>query len=207
MSLRNESTATVQPLREARKAFTRQRICDAAVQLFYEQGYAATTVGQIADAAGTRSSTLYTHYADKEAILAEIADRYAQEVRDIVALLPGPNPSYKQLERWVYLLADYVDRVQAPTELMVYMGDWGDVPKPVKRFGRQLLLMFAEHLPVFEKATRPGPRQALAQAWCTATLRELCCAVCAYARQQGEVTKAGMTVATTLLYRLVSEKI
>jgi AcrR family transcriptional regulator len=48
---------------------TRQRILDAALELFARQGYAATSVRELARAVGLRESSLYNHFAGKEAIL------------------------------------------------------------------------------------------------------------------------------------------
>jgi len=47
---------------------TRQRILDAALELFARQGFAATSVRDLARAVGLRESSLYNHFAGKEAI-------------------------------------------------------------------------------------------------------------------------------------------
>ena len=48
----------------------RQRLEQAAIELFAEQGYDATTVEQIAEAAGLTRSTLFRHFRDKREILS-----------------------------------------------------------------------------------------------------------------------------------------
>ena len=50
---------------------TRERIIDAALALFAEQGYRGTSVGEIEAAAGLvpRSGALYKHFPSKEALL------------------------------------------------------------------------------------------------------------------------------------------
>ncbi|GAB3570872.1 TetR/AcrR family transcriptional regulator [Amycolatopsis endophytica] len=48
---------------------TTQRLVVAAVDLFTEQGYDATTVAQIADRAGVTKSTFFRHFADKRELL------------------------------------------------------------------------------------------------------------------------------------------
>ncbi len=48
---------------------TRQKILSAALDLFSVQGYAGTSVAEIADAVGIRKATLYSHYAGKRDIL------------------------------------------------------------------------------------------------------------------------------------------
>ncbi|GAB2756337.1 TetR/AcrR family transcriptional regulator [Sinomonas soli] len=47
-------------------------IRDAAVRLFFEQGYEATTLRQIASAAGLKVGSLYYHITGKEALLADL---------------------------------------------------------------------------------------------------------------------------------------
>ncbi|HEY7105941.1 MAG TPA: helix-turn-helix domain-containing protein [Acidimicrobiia bacterium] len=48
---------------------TRTRIAEAALSLFVDQGYAKTTVDQIAAAAGVGRRTVFRHFPTKEAIL------------------------------------------------------------------------------------------------------------------------------------------
>ncbi|MFI1734176.1 TetR/AcrR family transcriptional regulator [Streptomyces acidicola] len=51
---------------------TQEEILQVASRLFGEQGYAKTTTRQIADSVGIKQSTLYYHFADKQAILASL---------------------------------------------------------------------------------------------------------------------------------------
>ena len=57
----------------ATKAATRQRILDAAGQLFAAKGFEASTTRDIADAAGIASGTLFNYFTTKETILASLA--------------------------------------------------------------------------------------------------------------------------------------
>lgn len=50
---------------------TRARIQSAAVALFLEQGYDATTVDQIASAAGVSHMTFFRHFRSKDAVLLD----------------------------------------------------------------------------------------------------------------------------------------
>lgn len=50
----------------------RQRIIDAATELFVTQGYAATTTRNIADRVGIRQPSLYAHFSVKSDILVEV---------------------------------------------------------------------------------------------------------------------------------------
>lgn len=59
---------------------TKQRILDAALTLFSQNGYANVYVGQIAEAVGIKAPSLYKHYKSKQdifqAILDEMKSRY-----------------------------------------------------------------------------------------------------------------------------------
>lgn len=55
------------------KAATRERIIDAARQLFAAKGFEASTTRDIADAAGIASGTLFNYFATKEDIVAFLA--------------------------------------------------------------------------------------------------------------------------------------
>ncbi len=57
------------PLREAQAEATRQRILDAGLALFAERGYPATTVNQVARAAGVSTETIYASVGSKRGII------------------------------------------------------------------------------------------------------------------------------------------
>lgn len=70
-------------------AVGRERILEAAAQLFVEQGYAATTTRQISAAVGIKQPSLYYHFPNKAAMLVELLGATAEPsvlaAREIVA--------------------------------------------------------------------------------------------------------------------------
>lgn len=56
-------------LRERKKIRTRAAIRDNAMRLFAEQGYTATTIDQIAEAADISPSTFFRYFSTKEAVV------------------------------------------------------------------------------------------------------------------------------------------
>jgi AcrR family transcriptional regulator len=168
--------ATVLPisLRDAQKELTRKRIQDAARELFYLNGYEATTIDQIAVGAGTRRSTLYVHFRDKEDILLTIAEGYCDGLAAIMERLPGPVPSRPEIDAWLNEVAAFVANERTPTVLLSDLGNKADIPPPVVHIGIRLNQALATNVPAFRRALDPGPDQSLAQAWATTVLRALC---------------------------------
>jgi AcrR family transcriptional regulator len=63
--------------REEKSGRSRQHILDAALQLFAHHGYRATSVREIAEAAGVSIGNVYHHFGDKESIFRTLLDDYA----------------------------------------------------------------------------------------------------------------------------------
>jgi AcrR family transcriptional regulator len=74
---------------EQRRA-TRRRIVEEALRLFVGQGYVATTLEQIADAAGVAVQTVYFHFGSKRGVLAEGLDVLVAGDDEPVPLIERP---------------------------------------------------------------------------------------------------------------------
>jgi AcrR family transcriptional regulator len=71
----------------------RERLVVAAVELFTEQGYDATTVTQIAERAGVTKSTLFRYFPDKREILAAGQETLSRLLTEGIAEAPaGATP-------------------------------------------------------------------------------------------------------------------
>jgi AcrR family transcriptional regulator len=73
----------------------RQQLFAVALELFAQRGYRATTMDDIADAAGVTKPLLYQHFSSKRALYLELVDSIAGEllgaVRDAVVQADGPR--------------------------------------------------------------------------------------------------------------------
>lgn len=61
---------------------SRERILEAALQLFSSQGYRATSVRDIAAGAGVSTGNVYHHFPDKETIYLTLLDQYWEAIDD-----------------------------------------------------------------------------------------------------------------------------
>ncbi|MFI5911425.1 TetR/AcrR family transcriptional regulator [Dactylosporangium sp. NPDC051541] len=67
----------------------RERLVVAAVDLFAEQGYDATTVAQIAERAGVTKSTFFRHFPDKRELLVAGQDALRRLLAEGIAEAPA----------------------------------------------------------------------------------------------------------------------
>lgn len=77
--------------RRAQARETQRHITEAACDLFVERGYGATSIRDIADAAGVAVQTIYNAFAGKPAIVARIADMAIVGDDEPVALTDRPD--------------------------------------------------------------------------------------------------------------------
>ncbi|MRH88345.1 TetR family transcriptional regulator [Nocardia sp. SYP-A9097] len=73
------------PAAESNPGQTRERIVRAALELFAEKGFHATSVGEIGDRAGIQRGALYYHIGSKEELLFEIRRNYTQLMLEAAA--------------------------------------------------------------------------------------------------------------------------
>lgn len=91
----------------------RDRLLDAALQLFVERGYVAVRVEDIARAAGISRASFYKHFSEREEILAELFARLLG--REQVTVPPGdPTEAVVRIRR---LLLDAATRMVADEQL------------------------------------------------------------------------------------------
>lgn len=101
----------------ALEASSRDRILEAALDLFATHGFAGTSMRQIAAAVGMRASSLYNHFDGKAAILSALIDAYgpAQGASRLTspryrALADDPDAFFRQYA------ADWVEQWCDPNE-------------------------------------------------------------------------------------------
>jgi AcrR family transcriptional regulator len=91
-------------LRAAQKRMTHELFLEKGLELFGQKGYAATTVDDIASAAGSTRTTFYLHFASK----AELMSALLQRVDTILTAADDPSlsavvesGSRELIEKWI----------------------------------------------------------------------------------------------------------
>src|SRR5262245_62926014 len=81
--------------RQRKKTATSDRIRASALRLFREQGYDATTVEQIAAAAGVSHMTFFRYFPTKEDVA--LSDRYDPLIASAIAQTPAAWPLIQRI--------------------------------------------------------------------------------------------------------------
>ncbi|GAA1956188.1 hypothetical protein GCM10009798_14420 [Nocardioides panacihumi] len=104
-------------LREAQKQMTRRLLLESGLELFKSKGYAATTVDDIAKAAGTTRVTFYAYFPSRSDLMKALIDERLNELlersrspehgstaQDLVATVA--DGSRDAIEAWLRRAAD-----------------------------------------------------------------------------------------------------
>lgn len=117
-------TASRRPGR-SRASFQRKRdeIIRVATRLFAEQGFHATSITHICDAAGVGRGVLYHYVSSKEEVLFAIHERFIEPLlaqsREITSSDEPPDVILSNLSRYLMnTVADYLD------EVTVFLHEW-----------------------------------------------------------------------------------
>lgn len=141
---------------------SRDAILSAAAGLFRRQGYSATTLRQIADAAHIQAGSIYYHFDSKEAILQEVLHRGLQHVYDSVkaAVKAAGDAPYRRriaLAIEAHLMALLETSEFTSANIRIY----GQLPEHLKKGHRPLRRAYAKYWDkLFLEARRAGEIRA-----------------------------------------------
>ena len=90
--------------RERKKAATRQKIADTALRLFLERGYDAVGIRDVAAEADVAVTTLFSHFASKEALVFEQDEDFERRLTRAVTDRSPHEPLIPALRREILAL-------------------------------------------------------------------------------------------------------
>ncbi len=79
---------------------TRSRIVSAAWDLFYENGYDATTVDEIVERSGTSKGSFYHYFAGKDALLSSLSTIFDDKYQELNETM---DPDMDSFDKLIYL--------------------------------------------------------------------------------------------------------
>jgi AcrR family transcriptional regulator len=114
-----EKIDSIRNPKQKRSISTKQKILDAAYQLFCAKGYYHTTTNEIARVADVSIGSLYSYFKDKDTIFMEILERYAKSFTEIHDELSRTlESSSSNLREWMrQLIVRLIDIHVATREL------------------------------------------------------------------------------------------
>jgi TetR/AcrR family transcriptional repressor of mexJK operon len=126
-----KETAARRPRRAGRLA-SKGAIREAAAALFLEKGYQGTSMDDVAAAAQISKQTIYTHFANKEELFADLVLGNAERVEEFVGNMAGTVNGAADLEQGIRQLARRYIRLVARPEVLrlrrLVLGEVGRFP-------------------------------------------------------------------------------
>jgi len=105
--------------RTRRRADTRQRVYEAAVELIAEQGFSATTVDDIALRAKVAKGTVYYNFASKTALFEELLRHGIGLLTDSFRTAVAGLPPREAVAALIRTQLEYIRRYQAFAQLLL----------------------------------------------------------------------------------------
>lgn len=95
---------------ESRRASTRQKILNAAAELFLKNGFERTTMAQILEHANIVKGTFYQHFRTKMDVLLVLGRQDgAERVQDLIARVMQGESALDALQRYYLVLAQWFE--------------------------------------------------------------------------------------------------
>ena len=153
---------------ESRGDETRQRLIEAAAQVFAEEGYARATTRALAAAAGVNEVTLFRHFGNKENLFAAVTEQYAGPA--VTAALEAQlTGEYRRdlLMVGTRLMQVLLERKEVLRMLLCEASHFPEVQAVMVQNPRQIRRMLARYLQqqIERGQVRPLHREATAQAF------------------------------------------
>jgi len=93
-----------------RRAQTRQKILDAAAELFLKNGFENTSIAQIIERADVVKGTLYQHFQTKMDLLVVLSrESGAEQVRKLIEEVNQGTPALEGLRRYYFGMAQWFE--------------------------------------------------------------------------------------------------
>ena len=129
---------------------TRERILDSAITLISQNGYSATSMTTIGQAAGVRVNSIYWAFESKEGLLAAVMERTAEQGISAVLDIPeeaDPDDLWQVVRNWTTRICQRPEFLQLLLVLSLERTE-GDpeILRAAQRIRKHARSTFASHL-------------------------------------------------------------
>jgi AcrR family transcriptional regulator len=122
-----QAAAELTGRRDRQRQATRKRILEAALALFLEQGYAATSVDEIAERADVARRTLFNHFFRKQDLLAAWAGERRDQLSEMLAEDSAHDQTAAAMLRHQFLTLADMNESDAPLATILVQGWWAEI--------------------------------------------------------------------------------
>ncbi len=99
---------------------TRERVLEAALEVFSEKGFHHATMDEIAERAGVGKGTVYRYFSNKENLFRQLVQARLRELeRDAEAVLDSDDDVLTLIEKYLRIYFSFFDRNQRLYRVMV----------------------------------------------------------------------------------------
>lgn len=139
-----------QPAKKTKSDATRERIRDAALDLFRTQGFAASTMREIAQAAGVATGAAYYYFDSKDAIVLAFYDQAQQEMEPrLEEVLSGTGDLSKRVQGMLEVKLAYFASSRA---FLGALAGHANPDHPLSPFSTQTSAIREKDMRFFERA-------------------------------------------------------
>ncbi|WP_431221988.1 TetR/AcrR family transcriptional regulator [Serratia sp. L9] len=109
------------------KKFDRDSVLEKAMELFWRFGYEPTSMSELIEGTGTKPSSLYAEFGNKEGLFCAAVERYLAtygHARDVI-LDQGDLPLSQVIEQLLRTCVDWFTDVQTPSGCFMVVATFG----------------------------------------------------------------------------------
>ena len=137
-----------------RPRFDRERVLDSAIEIFWRDGYAATSLANLLEEMGISRQSLYNCFGDKHSLFLAALDRYMErKSRETLGVLESPDAGLASVEAFFEHAFARARATQAERRAcmigktaMELASDDAEVAERLRRYGDRMISAFRNAL-------------------------------------------------------------
>lgn len=99
---------------------TRERILDAALNVFSNKGYHDTRLDEIVDESGTSKGSIYFHFPNKEKLFVALIDKFTDLLeRKVTEAVPEDAPAMERVEAALEAVLNTFGKYRRPAKILL----------------------------------------------------------------------------------------